>query len=405
VTGWYLKAAKFIQETSIKVAFVSTNSIVQGEQTSILWGQMLNKYGIKIHFAHRTFKWSNEAKGNAAVYCVIVGFASYDTNNKSIFEYEDIKGEAHEMKVKNINPYLVDAKDLFITKRTNPICKVPKMFKGSQPTDGGNFLFSESEKNDFLEKEPKAIKFIKPLISAHEFINGEKRHCLWLVDAEPNEIKQMPYVLSRIDGVRQMRLKSTKQATVNWANQPTLFTENRQPKDNYILIPSDSSENRKYIPIGFMTKDDILNNSCLSVPNATLYHFGMLTSTMHMAWVKTTCGRIKSDYRYSNEIVYTNFPWPENPVEKQVQAIEKAAQKVLDVRAEFPNSSLANLYDPLTMPPALVKAHNELDKAVDLAYRPQPFTSEANRMVYLFELYEKYTADLFTTERKKKKQV
>ncbi len=402
VTGWYIKAAKFIQDTKIKVGFVSTNSIVQGEQTSILWGQMLNKYKIKIHFAHRTFKWSNEAKGNAAVYCVIVGFANYDTNNKSIFEYEDIKGEAHEIKAKNINQYLVDAKDFFITKRTSPLCSVPKMFKGSQPTDGGNFLFTEEEKNEFLAKEPKASKYIKPLISAHEFINGEKRYCLWLIDAEPSELKQMPHLLNRIEGVRQMRLKSSKQATVKWASQPTLFTENRQPKDNYILIPSHSSENRNYIPIGFMTKDDILNNSCLSVPNATLFHFGIMTSLMHMAWVKSICGRLESRYRYSNEIVYTNYPWPDNPNEKQVKAIEKAAQKVLDARLEFPKSSLSDLYDPLTMPPVLIKAHNELDKAVDLAYRPQAFTSEANRMVFLFELYEKYTADLFTKEKPKK---
>jgi hypothetical protein len=224
VTAWYIKAAKYIQGTNTKVAFVSTNSIVQGEQTSILWGQMLNKYKIKIHFAHRTFKWSNEAKGNAAVYCVIVGFANFDTSNKSIFEYEDIKGEAHEIKAKNINPYLVDAKDFFIIKRTTPLCNVPKMFKGSQPTDGGNFLFTEEEKNEFLKKEPKSSKFIKPLISAHEFINGEKRYCLWLVGAEPSELKQMPHLLHRIDGVKQMRLKSTKQATVKWANQPTLFT-------------------------------------------------------------------------------------------------------------------------------------------------------------------------------------
>jgi type II restriction/modification system DNA methylase subunit YeeA len=402
VTGWYIKAAKYIQDTKIKVAFVSTNSIVQGEQTSILWGQMFNKYKIKIHFAHRTFKWSNEAKGNAAVYCVIVGFASYDTNNKSIFEYEDIKGEAHELKVKNINPYLIDAKDIFITKRTNPLCNVPKMYKGSQPTDGGNFLFTEEEKNEFLKKEPKAKKFIKPLISAHEFINGEKRFCLWLVDAEPSELKQMPHLINRIDGVKQMRLKSSKQATIKWANQPTLFTENRQPKSDYILIPSHSSENRNYIPIGFMSKDNILNNSCLSVPNATLFHFGILTSTMHMVWLKNLCGRIKSDYRYSNEIVYTNYPWPETLTDKQIKAIETASQKVLDARLEFPKSSLSDLYDPLTMPQKLAKAHQELDKAVDLAYRSQQFTSEANRMVFLFELYEKYTADLFTKEKLKK---
>jgi hypothetical protein len=404
VTGWYLKAAKFIQETSIKVAFVSTNSIVQGEQTSILWGQMLNKYNIKIHFAHRTFKWSNEAKGNAAVYCVIVGFANYDTNNKSIFEYENIKGEAHELKVKNINPYLVDAKDIFVTKRREPICSIPQMYKGSQPTDGGNLLFTQNEKNEFVSKEPKADRFIKEFISAYEFINGEKRYCLWLVEAEPSELKQMPHLLDRIEGVRQMRLKSSKQATVKWANQPTLFTENRQPINNYILIPRHSSENRKYIPIGFFNKNCIAADSCLTIPNGTLFHFGVLTSVMHMAWVKTTCGRIKSDYRYSNEIVYTNFPWPENPTEKQAKAIETAAQKVLDARADFSKSSLADLYDQLTMPSALLKAHNELDKAVDLAYRPQPFTSEANRMVYLFELYEKYTADLFANEKTTKRK-
>ena len=402
VTGWYIKAAKYIQGTKIKVAFVSTNSIVQGEQTSILWGQLLNKYKIKIHFAHRTFKWSNEAKGNAAVYCVVIGFANFDAFTKVIFEYEDIKGKAHEIKVKNINPYLVDAKDLFITKRTSPLCHVPKMFKGNQPTDGGNFLFTAEEKNDFLKREPKAKKYIKPLISAHEFINGEKRYCLWLVNAEPGELKQMPYLLERIDGVRQMRLKSSKQATVKWADQPTLFTENRQPKDNYILIPSHSSENRKYIPIDFMTKDDILNNSCLSVPNATLYHFGILTSSMHMTWVKTICGRLESRYRYSNEIVYTNYPWPENPSDKQIKTIEAASQNVLDARLKFPNSSLSDLYDPMTMPPILVKAHNELDKSVDLAYRPQPFSSEAKRLEFLFELYEKYTANLFTKTKQKR---
>ncbi len=403
VTGWYIKAAKLIQNTTIKAAFVSTNSIVQGEQTAILWNPMINKYGIKIHFAHRTFKWSNEAKGNAAVYCVIIGFANIETANKRLFEYEDIKGEAHEIKAKNINPYLIDANDILILKRSKPLCDVPKMFKGSQPTDGGFFLFTETEKNEFIQKEPNAEKFVKPLISAHEFLNGHKRFCLWLVDALPSELKKMPHILERVNGVRQMRLKSTKMATIKWAEQSTLFTENRQPKDNYILIPSHSSENRKYIPIGLMTSEDILNNSCLSVPNATLYHFGILTSQMHMAWVNAVCGRLESRYRYSNEIVYTNFPWPENPTSKQKEAIEKAAQKVLDARLEFPTSSLADLYDPLTMPPILVKAHNELDKAVDAAYSKQTFNSDAKRMEFLFELYERYTAGLFVKEKTGKK--
>ena len=401
VTGWYIKAAKYIQDTKIKVAFVSTNSIVQGEQTSILWGRMLNKFNIKIHFAHRTFKWSNEAKGNAAVYCVIVGFANFDTNNKSIFEYEDIKGEAHEIKAKNINPYLVDAKDLLINKSSNPICNVPKMSFGNMPLDGGNLLLTDEEKNDFILKEPKAEKFIKPLISAYEFLNGEKRWCLWLVDAEPNELKQLPEVLKRVEAVRKFRLNSVAPSTQKFASTPTLFRDRNQP-NTYILIPSTTSENRKYIPLGFFGKNDIANNSCHTVPNGNIYHFGVLMSTMHMAWVKTVCGRLESRFRYSKDIVYNYFPWPENPNEKQVKAIETAAQKVLDARLQFPNSSLADLYDPLTMPPALVKAHNELDKAVDLAYRSQPFTGDANRMVFLFELYEKYTAGLFAIEKKKK---
>jgi len=401
VTGWYIKAAKFIQDTKIKVAFVSTNSIVQGEQTSILWGQMLNKYKIKIHFAHRTFKWSNEAKGNAAVYCVIVGFANYDTNNKSIFEYEDIKGEAHEIKAKNINPYLVDAKDILINKSSNPICNVPKMSFGNMPLDGGHLLLSDDEKNEFISKEPKAEKFIKPLISAYEFLNGEKRWCIWLVGAEPSELKQLPNVLKRVEAVKKFRLDSVAPSTQKFAATPTLFRDRNQP-ETYILIPSTTSENRKYIPLGFFGKDDIANNSCHTVPNGNLYHFGILMSSMHMAWVKSVCGRLESRFRYSKDIVYNNYPWPETPADKQLKAIETASQKVLDARLEFPKSSLSDLYDPLTMPPVLIKAHNELDKAVDLAYRPQPFTSEANRMVFLFELYEKYTADLFTKEKPKK---
>ncbi len=401
VTAWYIKAAKYIQGKETKVAFVSTNSIVQGEQTSILWGQMLNKYDIKIHFAHRTFKWSNEAKGNAAVYCVIVGFANYDTNNKSIFEYENIKGEAHELKVKNINPYLVDAKDLLITKNSNPICKVPKMSFGNMPLDGGHLLLSDDEKEAFILKEPKAEQFIKPLISAYEFLNGKNRWCLWLVDAQPNELKQMPAVLKRIDEVKNFRFSSVRPSTIKSSATPALFGEIRDFGDSFIVVPRVSSENRKYIPMGFFDRNSIVSDTCMAIPNGTLYHFGVLMSVMHMAWVKNTCGRLKSDFRYSKDIVYNNFSWPKNPNEKQVKTIETAAQKVLDVRAEFPNSSLAELYDPLTMPPALVKAHNELDKAVDLAYRPQAFTSDANRMVYLFELYQRYTADLFTKGKKK----
>jgi hypothetical protein len=404
VSGWYIKAAKYIQNTKIKVAFVSTNSIVQGEQTSILWEPMINKFKIKIHFAHRTFKWSNEAKGNAAVYCVIVGFANYDITNKSIFEYEDIKGEAHEIKVKNINPYLVDSKDILIKKRSNPICNVPKMSFGNMPLDGGNLLLSDEEKINFINKEPKSVKYILPLISAFEFLNGKRRWCLWLVDAEPNELKQMPEVLKRVEAVKKFRLESTRKQTVEKSNYPSSFGEIRDFGDSYIVVPRVSSENRPYIPIGFFDRNSIVSDTCMSIPNGNLFHFGVLMSKMHMAWVKYICGRLKSDFRYSKDIVYNNFPWPENLNDKQVSAIESATQKVLDARLQFPYSSLADLYDPLTIPPALIKAHNELDKAVDLAYRPQAFTSEANRMVFLFELYEKYTADLFSQLNRKTKK-
>lgn len=400
VTGWYIKAAKYIQNTKIKVAFVSTNSIVQGLQTSLLWGQMLNKYNIKIHFAHRTFKWNNEAKGNAAVYCVIVGFANYDTPNKSIFEYEDIKGEAHELKAKNINPYLVDAKDILVERRQKAISNIPEMCFGNMPADGGELLFTTEEKDEFLTKEPNANKFFRKFIGAEEFINNKERWCLWLQDINPTELKSLKLVLDRVQKVKAIREKSSRPQL---AQIPHLFAQITQPPNvDYIVVPSVSSERRNYIPIGFEKSKVIASNLNLIVPNGTLYHFGVLTSSMHMAWVKTVCGRLESRYRYSKDIVYNNYPFPDNPNDKQVKAIETAAQKVLDARQQFPNSSLADLYDPLTMPPALVKAHNELDKAVDLAYRPQAFTSEANRMVFLFELYEKYTADLFTKEKPKK---
>ena len=391
VTGWYIKAAQYIQNTQIKVGFVSTNSIVQGVQTSILWSYLLNQYNIKIHFAHRTFKWTNEAKGNAGVYCVIVGFANYETNNKRIFEYEDIKGEAHEIKAKNINPYLVDAKDIFVDRRQNVICNVPEMNFGNMPADGGEFLFTDEEKNEFVVKEPKAEKFFKPLISAYEFLNGHNRWCLWLQDINPTELKSLPLVLERVQKVKAIREKSSRPQL---ANIPHLFAQITQPKGlDFIVIPRVSSENRKYIPIGFFNSKNISADSCLIVPKGTIYHFGILTSKMHMAWVKSVCGRLESRYRYSKDIVYNNYPWPENPSDKQIKAIEIAAQKVLDARQQFPNSSLADLYDPITMPPVLVKAHNALDKAVDLSYRPQAFTSDSNRMEFLFSLYEKYIAN------------
>lgn len=402
VTGWYLKAAKYIENTKIKAAFVSTNSIVQGEQTSILWGQMINKYGIKIHFAHRTFKWSNEAKGNAAVYCVIIGFANFETSFKRIFEYEDIKGEAHELKVKNINPYLIDAKDILIQKRRKPICKIPEISFGNMPNDGGNFFINENEFEQIKSIESKSTEYIKTFIGAHEFLNGQKKYCYWFENVNPKDWNSMPTALQKVKAVEKLRANSSREATKKLALFPYLFGEIRQPKNYFILIPRHSSENRKYIPFGYFSPENIVGDTCLSIESVSLYHFGILQSSMHMCWVNTVCGRLESRYRYSNEIVYNNYPWPENPTEKQVQLIEEKAQNLLDVRVSFPNSSLADLYNPLTMPPALVKAHNELDKAVDVAYSKQNFSTEAKRMEFLFELYEKYTADLFVKEKHKK---
>jgi hypothetical protein len=402
VTAWYIKSAQYIQNTKLKVAFVSTNSICQGEQVGLLWSLMFNKYKIKIHFAHRTFSWQNEAKGNAAVHCVIVGFANYDTNNKSIFEYDDIKGEPHEVKVKNINPFLVEGKDITVENRKSPICKVPEMNYGSMPIDEGNLILTDEEKEEAVKNEPQIINAIKKYTGGDEFINNKKRWCLWLQNIEPSVLKNSKFILDRIEKTKKFRLSSNRAATNKLAEKAMLFGEIRQPKSKYIIIPKVSSENRKYIPIGILEPTTITSGSALIIPNANLFMFGIMTSAMHMAWMKATCGRMKSDFQYSASIVYNNFPFPDNPNDKQVKAIETAAQNVLDTRLQFPNSSLADLYDPLTIPPTLIKAHNELDKVVDLAYRPQAFTSEANRMVFLFELYEKYTADLFTKEKPKK---
>jgi hypothetical protein len=402
VTAWYIRASQTIQNTDIRCAFVSTNSISQGEQVGILWQELYSNYKIKIHFAHRTFSWKNEAKGNAGVHCIIVGFGLQDIENKKIFDYADIKGEPTERKVQNINPYLAEGNDLVILKRLNPICNVSQMIYGSKPTDGGNLLLSDEEKIVFLQKEPKAEKFIRKFLGSEEFINGIKRWCLWLVNTQPNELKSMPHVLERIEKVKQMRLASTKLPTKASAQTPSIFTEIRQPNTNYLAIPEVSSERRKYIPIGFLEPTIISSNKIQLVPSATLYLFGILTSEMHMTWMKYVCGRLESRYSYSSTIVYNNYPFPENVSDKQKQKVETAAQKVLDTRAKYPDSSLADLYDPLTMPPDLVKAHQSLDKAVDLCYRPQPFVSELNRIEYLFSLYEALSAPLFKVEKKKR---
>ncbi|MFH0977624.1 MAG: type IIL restriction-modification enzyme MmeI, partial [Spirochaetota bacterium] len=398
------KAAQYIQKTNIKVAFVSTNSISQGEQVGILWNALFNKYNIKIHFAHSTFKWSNEARGMAAVFVVIIGFGNFDADVKLLYEYDDPKSEAHETKVKNINPYLIEGGDIVILSKSSPICDVPKLIYGSKPVDAGNLFLTDLEKDELIKKEPDAKKYIKPILSAKEFLNGKFRWVLWLVDASPSDLQKLPLILEKVNNIKDFRLKSTKVSVQKQAETPTLFSEIRQPKNNYILIPRHSSENRKYIPMGFFDPDYIVSDSCTALPNATLFHFGILMSLMHMTWVRYVCGRIKSDFRYSNDIVYNNFPWPENPTERNVKQIEEKSQQVLDARNDYPDSSLADLYDPLTMPPKLVKAHQELDKAVDLCYRSQPFVNETKRIEFLFELYSKYDSNLFTEEKEKKRK-
>jgi N-6 DNA Methylase len=400
VAAWYIKAAQFIQSTNICCAFVSTNSISQGEQVGILWQELYNRYKAKIHFAHRTFSWTNEAKGNAAVHCVIIGFGLQDIESKKIFDYVDIKSEPTEKKVKNISPYLAEGSNLIVLKRSKTLCNIPGIFKGSQPTDGGNLLMTDLEKYQYIKQEPSGEKFIRPFISTDEFLNGRNRWCFWLINIQPHELKQLPVLLKRVEATKQMRLASSKASTVKWAQFPTVFTENRQPSSSYILVPRHSSENRKYIPIGFFDENNIVADSCSCIPDATLYLFGILTSVMHMTWVKYVCGRIKSDYRYSNTIVYNNYPFPENISDKQKQKVETAAQSVLDTRAKYPDSSLADLYDPRTMPPDLVKAHQTLDKAVDLCYRPQAFANELNRIEFLFGLYEILNTPLLKPEKK-----
>jgi len=408
VSAWYILAARYIQSTEIGVAFVSTNSIAQGEQVGLLWNEMLNNYGVDITFAHRTFSWTNEARGKAAVHVVIIGFGLSNSGKRLIFEYEDIKGEPLEIEAKHINPYLVDAQKVVITNRSKPMCDVPRMIWGNKPTDGGNFLFGDAEAKDaFLEKEPAAAKWIRPFISGRDFINNHYRYCLWLKDIEPKDLKALPMVMQRVEQVKQTRLASKAKLTQSKASTPTLFVQISQPATDYLAIPEVSSENRKYIPIGYMKSNVVASNTIQLVPNATPYHFGFLTSLMHMVWVKYVCGRLKSDFRYSNTIVYNNFPWPVGDLTgfqnlsglarqaqvftaKQKATVEAKAQAVLDARAQFPGSSLADLYDPLTMPPVLVKAHNALDKAVDKCYRSKAFTSETERIEFLFELYGKY---------------
>jgi type I restriction-modification system DNA methylase subunit len=408
VTAWYWKAAQYIQRTRIKGAFVSTNSITQGMQVGVLWPAMQNKYGIHIHFAHRTFKWTideKKAKGMriAAVYCVIVGFANYDAESHTLFDYERPTSEPHRIEAKNINPYLIDASNIVATSRAQPLCDIPILKNGNIPADGGNLILSEQERNEALQTDPEILPYIKKYVGGDSFINSYIRYCLWLIDCPPEVIRNSEFIKRRLEAVSKMRLESTKQETREKAKTPSLFTYISQPKSGgYLAIPRTSSENRSYIPIGFLPHTTIVSNDIQMVPNATMYHFGVLTSIMHMLWVSLTAGRLKSDYRYSAKQTYNTFPWPAAPKPEQVKAIEEKAQVVLDARAQFPNSTLADLYDPLTMPPQLLKAHQELDKAVDAAYRKQPFTSERERIEFLFVEYQRLTLPLVAIQQGKK---
>ncbi len=425
VTAWYLKAVQYIRgderitalldrmpgaqkppRDRVKIAFVSTNSITQGEQVGVLWSELL-RLEVKIHFAHRTFQWSNEARGMAAVHCVIIGWALHDADKKTIYDYPDLNSEPHALSASNINPYLVDASDVVLQSRRIPICSVPEIIFGSMPNDGGNLLLSDEDKKELVRNEPESKRWLRPFVGADEFLNSTPRWCLWLVDISPVELRSLPLVAKRVDAVRKHRLASSRETTRKLADYPTLFGESRQPETKYLIIPSVSSERRAYVPIDFVSKTTVASNLCLLVPKANAYHFGVLSTAMHMAWVRYVAGRMKSDYRYSNQIVYNNFPWPSDPTEKQRTTIEEAAQAVLDARAAHPEASLADLYDPVAMPPDLRKAHQALDKAVDAAYGKKTFASDAERVAFLFEFYHEYTCLLPAPEapamRKRKK--
>lgn len=362
VTAWYIKAVRYLRDDErtaslldnlsdlpkpprelVKIAFVSTNSITQGEQVGVLWPELLRS-GVKIHFAHRTFRWSNEARGKAAVHCVIIGFALHDTDRKRIYDYSEPDGEPHALSARNINPYLVDVPDVVLLSLRTPICTVPEIVFGSMPNDGGNLLLSPEEKAALLQREPKAGKWLRRLVGSEEFINNLERWCLWLPNISPEELRAMPAVIERVEAVRQHRTRSSRATTKELAGTSTLFGEIRQPsKGRYLLIPSTSSERREFIPIGFMAHDIIATNANHILPNATSYHLGILSSSMHMAWVKYVAGRLKSDYRYSGQIVYNNFPWPQDSTKKEIASIEHATQAVLDARAAHPDAALADL--------------------------------------------------------------
>lgn len=400
VAGWYFKAAAYIKGKPIRCALVSTNSITQGEQAGILWDPLFKDYELKIHFAHRTFSWMSEARGKAHVHVVIIGFGSADAPNKRIYDYGE-DGEAATVSVAtNISPYLFEGPDVCLRNRGTPLCAVPAMAWGSQPRDGGNLILTAAERKDLIAREPEAKKWIKGYTGADEFLNGQERYCLWLVNCPPSSLRAMPAVLERVDEVRKMRQASKAGTTRKLAETPGVFAQIAHREANYLLVPLHTSETRRYIPFGFMSPSVVASNACAIVVGASMYHFGVISSEMHMAWVRQFCGRLKSDFRYSKDIVYNNFPWPQDATDKQQAAVTVAAEHVLATRDTFKGQTLADLYDPLAMPKALRDAHKELDRAVDKCYRSAPFTSERQRVEYLFELYQKLVTPLTATPTK-----
>jgi hypothetical protein len=419
VAAWYIKAARYMQANpQVQTAFVSTNSLCQGEQVTALWSILL-PMGAHIHFAHRTFKWSNEGRGVAAVHCIIMGFAlSPPAGTARVFDYsEDIAGKGVESTVGRLNPYLVDAPTVLLEKRRKPLqTEIPEMGYGSKPTDGGHLLLSPEEAAHIRSSDPIASKFIHPFLGADEFINNTPRYCLWLPEATSADKAQSPELKTRLASVRAMRAQSAKAPTQLLAETPHLFGEVRQPSARYLLIPLHTSENRRFIPIGYFGPEVICGNANSMLPEATLYHFGMLSSTMHNAWMRAVAGRLESRYRYSNTIVYNNYPWPEGLSEQRRLAVEKAAQQVLDARElEFArcadagqHASLALLYNPNTMPAELVKAHADLDRAIDSAYEYRGGREDASRVAFLFGLYQRLAAPMGVQSaapaRRKRKQ-
>lgn len=386
VCCWYKKAADIMQSTAIRTALVSTNSVSQGESVANLWKPLFAD-GVHIDFAYRTFRWDSEAKSKAHVHCVIIGFSTaVNPAERRIYS-----GDRYQV-AKNINGYLLDGDNVFIESRNKPICNVPEIGIGNKPIDGGFYLFEKEEMEDFIKKEPASKKYFRPWYGSKEFINRKSRYCLWLGNCSPAELKTMPLCLERVKSVKEYRLNSPSAGTVKLADKPTHFHVENMPDSTYILVPKVSSERRRYVPIGFMTPDVLCSDLVFIIPKASLYHFGILTSNIHMAWMRAVCGRLEMRYRYSKDVVYNNFPWP-TPTEQQKAKIEQTAQAILDARALYPDCSLADLYDELTMPPELRKAHQDNDRAVMDAYGftkgTAARTSESACVAELMKLYQK----------------